>query len=150
DPCVGAIPASGGLDRFSFCDLPERIDFVLVTHDHYDHFSLETLLRLRARIGCLIVPKSFGLLCGEVSLKLLARKLGFKSVVELDALDSIALPDGEIIGVPFLGEHGDLAQGKIAYAVRAGKEQVLFAADSDCLEREIYENVRRSIGRVQT
>lgn len=150
DPCVTARPAGGGVDRFSFNDLPEKIDFALVTHDHQDHFSLETLLRLRGRVECLVVPKCTGLLHGDVSLKLMAKKLGFKHVADLDALESIPLPDGEIIAVPFLGEHGDLALSKTGYIVRAGKEQVLIAADSDCLDRAVYENVRKAVGRVGT
>ncbi len=150
DPHLSAVPEGGGVDRFSFHDLPENLDFVLITHDHHDHFSLETLLRLRTRIGCLVVPKSMGLMYGDVSLKLMAKKLMFKQVIDLDALESIPLPDGEIIGIPFLGEQSDLAHAKIAYVVRVGTEQILFAADSDCLEKRIYENVRKTIGRVET
>ena len=150
DPCISARPECGGVDRYSFHDLPEKIDFALITHDHQDHFSLETLLRLRGRIECLVVPKSAGLLYGDISLKLMAKKMGFKHVIDLEPLESISLPDGEIIGIPFLGEHGDLAQSKTAYLIRAGLESILFAADSDCLEKKIYENVRRIVGQVET
>ena len=150
DACVSALPANGGLDRFSFHDLPEEIDFALITHEHQDHFTLESLLRLRPRIQCLVVPKSSGLLYGDVSLKLLAQRLRFKQVVELDPLEAISLPDGEIIGIPFLGEHGDLALSKIAYIIRAGKQHLLFAADSDCLDHKIYEKVREIVGPVET
>ncbi|HEX7956740.1 MAG TPA: condensation domain-containing protein, partial [Pyrinomonadaceae bacterium] len=76
--------------------------------------------------------------------------MGFKHVVELDTMESIRLPDGEIIGVPFLGEHGDLAHGKIAYVVRAGTEQMLFAADSDCLDRRMYERISQALGPIET
>jgi hypothetical protein len=150
DPCVAVMPTEGGIDRFTYWDLPEKIDYVLVTHGHHDHFCIETLLRLRRKIGCLVVPRSHGVLYGDISLKLLAQKLGFRNVVELEALESIELPDGAIIGVPFLGEHADLLHGKSAYVVRAGREQVLFAADSDCLDERIYENVCRTIGPIQT
>lgn len=150
DPCVAPTPAEGGFARLSYNDLPERIDFAVVTHDHQDHFVLETLLRLRPRIQCLLVPKSYGVLFGDVSLKLLAQRVGFKQVLELDTLQSIPLPDGEIIGIPFLGEHGDLAQGKIAYLVRAGKEQMLFAADSDCLDQQMYHRLRKIVGPIES
>ncbi|MEP6912148.1 MAG: MBL fold metallo-hydrolase [bacterium] len=150
DPCISASPSQGGLPRFTYDDLPERIDFALVTHSHQDHYVLETLLRLRPRLGCLVVPKSYGVLYGDVSLKLLSQKIGFKHVLELDSLESIPLPDGEIIGVPFLGEHGDLAQGKMAYLVRAGTEQILFAADSDCLDKRMYERVCKTLGPIQS
>lgn len=150
DPYIPVRPVTGGLSRLSYQDLPEKIDYALVTHNHQDHFALETLLRLRDRIECLVVPKSYGILYGDLSLKLLAQKLGFKNVVELDTMESIQLPDGEIIGVPFLGEHGDLAHGKIAYVVRAGTEQMLFAADSDCLDKRMYERIRQALGSIDT
>jgi hypothetical protein len=150
DPFVGAVPARGGVERFSYRDLPARIDFALVTHNHQDHFALETLLRLRHRIGQLVVPRNNGLLYGDMSLKLLTKRIGFERVVELEALESIAFPGGEIVAVPFLGEHGDLAHSKTAYVVRAGRQQLLVAADSDCLDRELYANVRRTLGPVET
>lgn len=150
DPFIAAVPVEGGMARLTFRDLPDRIDYVLITHSHCDHFVLETLLRLRDRINCLIVPKSYGLLYGDVSLKLLARKLGFKHVLELDTFETIALADGEILAVPFLGEHGDLAHGKTGYVVRVGNERILFAADSNCLDRRMYEQVRNYVGQIET
>jgi L-ascorbate metabolism protein UlaG (beta-lactamase superfamily) len=150
DPFVGAVPTSGGIERFSWKDLPPHIDYALVTHAHQDHFALETLLRLRHRLGTLVVPRSHGMVPGDVSLRLLARKLGFPRVVELAELDSLPLPDGHIVGVPFFGEHGDLVHGKSAFAVRLGREQVLIGADSDCLDARTYEHVRRALGPFDT
>src|SRR5262249_15565395 len=144
------VPARGGCERFTYRDLPRRLDYVLITHNHCDHFVLETLLRLRHRIECLVVPRSYGLLHGDVSLKLLTRKLGFKCVIEVDAFDSLPLPDGEIIAIPFLGEHGDLAHGKTAYVVCSGPVRILFGADSNCLDRKMYERVRNYTGPIDT
>lgn len=149
DPCVGVVPEAGGMERLSYADLPEHIDYALVTHGHHDHFCMETLLRLRHRLGCLVVPRSYGLFYGDISLKTLARRTGFQQVVEMDNLESIPLPDGEIVAVPFLGEHADLPHSKSAYVVRAGRERLLFAADSDCLDPRLYEHVRRVVGPVQ-
>ena len=150
DPCIGVTPRAGGQERYGFQDLPEKIDYVLVTHNHHDHFALETLLRLRHRVGCLVVPRAFGLFYGDISLRLLAKKVGFKNVVELEAPDSIELPGGSITAVPFMGEHADLPHAKTAYVVRAGREQMLFGADSDCLDRRVYDHVRRLLGPVQS
>jgi hypothetical protein len=108
DPCIGLKPVKGGVERFTYKDLPEKLDYVLITHNHHDHFCLESLLRLRHKIDCLVVPRSFGILYGDLSLKLLAKKVGFKNVVELETLESIKLSDGEIIAIPFMGEHADL------------------------------------------
>lgn len=150
DPFISAVPSQQGISRFTFADLPERIDYALITHNHQDHFALEALLRLRHRIEHLVVPKSYGLLYGDISLKLMAQKLRFKNVIELDSMESIRLPEGEIIAVPFLGEHGDLAHAKTAYVVRVRDEQMLFAADSDFLESRIYEKVRKQLGSIRT
>lgn len=150
DPFVGAVPAAGGMERLTYKDLPAKIDYALVTHNHQDHFALETLLRLRHRIGHLVVPRNQGMLYGDISLKLLARRLGFPRVVEMDALDSVELPGGEIVAVPFLGEHGDLAHSKAGYVIRAGRVRMLVGADSDCLEREVYARLRRTLGEIDT
>lgn len=150
DPYIGVVPASGGIDRFGYRDLPEKIDYVLITHNHHDHFCPETLLRLRHRIGCLVVPRCSGNYYGDPSLKLLARRIGFANVLELEPLESIPLPDGEIVAVPFMGEHADLPHSKSAYVVRAGQERILFAADSDCLDQRMYEHLYRMLGPIET
>ena len=150
DPWVGVRPEEGGMERIAYQDLPEKIDFALITHAHHDHFVPETLLRLRHKIDCLVVPRTHGLFYTDTSLKLMAKKLGFRNVVELDSLESIKLADGEIIAVPFLGEHADLPHGKTAYIIRAGKERVLFAADSNCLDQRLYEHLRKILGDIET
>lgn len=150
DPCVGVLPAGGGAERFTYEDLPQRIDYVVITHAHQDHFCLETLLRLRHKTGRLVVPRASGIFYGDLSLALLLRAIGFKEVTEVDALESIDIPDGEIVSVPFLGEHADLPYAKSAYVVRTGQNRIMFAADSDCLDQEIYRHLRRFMGRIQT
>ncbi|MGQ0593713.1 MAG: MBL fold metallo-hydrolase [Gammaproteobacteria bacterium] len=150
DPFIPVLPEQGGIERFSFEDLPTRIDYVLITHGHHDHFVFESLLRLRHRIGTLVVPRGSGIFYGDTSLKLLARKLGFRYVQEVDALDSIPVPGGEIIAIPFLGEHCDLPHAKTAYVVRSGNEQILFAADSCCLDKQIYEHITNLLGPIRT
>jgi L-ascorbate metabolism protein UlaG (beta-lactamase superfamily) len=150
DPCFGPTPADETGHRLSYEDLPPHIDFALVTHNHHDHFSLETLLRIRHRLGCLVVPRIYGLHYGDISLKLLAKKLGFTNVVEIDTLESLPLPGGKIVGVPFLGEHSDLPHAKTAYVVEIGSQRMLFAADSDCLDPRQYEHLAGILGPVQT
>lgn len=150
DPFIPVVPQAGGVERYSFQDLPAHIDFVLITHGHHDHFVFESLLRLRRRIGCLVVPRGSGLFYGDASLKLMAQRLGFRNVREIDDLESVPFEGGEIIGAPFLGEHSDLPHAKSGYVVRFGHQRMLFAADSNCLDRRMYQHLRRWVGPIGT
>jgi L-ascorbate metabolism protein UlaG (beta-lactamase superfamily) len=150
DPFLAVRPSEGGIERYSFQDLPPHIDYVLITHVHHDHYVFETLLRLRHKIGCLVVPKSSGIFYADISMRLLARELGFRDVIEIEPLDAVPFAGGEIVAVPFLGEHNDLPFAKSAYLIRAGNEKLLFAADSNCLDEQIYRNVRREYGAIDT
>ena len=150
DPWVSPRSSQGSMDHYSFDDLPQKIDFAVVTHGHHDHFVPETLLRLRKRIGCLLVPHASGIFHADTSLRLAAQRLGFRNVVEVDPLDRISFGHGEIIAAPFFGEHADLAHCKSGYVVRAGGRQILFAADSNCVDGMLYRNLRHSIGDVDT
>ncbi|QRN94793.1 MBL fold metallo-hydrolase [Archangium violaceum] len=150
DPVISPRPTAGGHPRMNFQELPPRIDYALITHSHADHYSFETLLRLRRRIGHLVVPRSNGLLLGDYSPKLLARALGFENVLEPEAYESLPIPDGEIVIAPFLGEHGDVGHAKSAFLVRMGKQQLLFAADSMNVDDALYRNMRQELGTVQT
>jgi L-ascorbate metabolism protein UlaG (beta-lactamase superfamily) len=149
DPFIAVQPSEGGIDRYTFQDLPTHIDYVLITHVHHDHYVFETLLRLRHRIGCLVVPKCSGIFYGDISLKLLAREMGFNNVVEVEPLDAIALNGGEIIAAPFLGEHNDLPHAKSGYLIRAGQQQILFAADSNCLDKRMYDHLCANLGAIK-
>ncbi|HSL81448.1 MAG TPA: MBL fold metallo-hydrolase [Thermoanaerobaculia bacterium] len=150
DPWLSVLSGERTVERFSYGDLPERIDFAMISHGHHDHFVMETLLRLRHRLGTLVVPRSYGMFYADNSLRHAATACGFPNVVEVDALDSIPFPGGEIVAVPFFGEHADLAHGKSGYVVRAGNRRILLAADSNCLDPRVYENLRAAVGKVDT
>jgi L-ascorbate metabolism protein UlaG (beta-lactamase superfamily) len=155
DPFIPVRPRRSEPARFSWDDLPESIDWVLITHAHGDHFALETLIRLRERARCVVLPRNLGLLPGDVSLRALLRKLGFANVLEVDSLESIPIDAsgsaGEIIPLPFLGEHGDVAHGsKLTYTVRFGEQKILFFADSRVMDVERYRSIANTIGPIQT
>ncbi len=150
DPFISISPQRNGTDRLTFKDLPEKIDYVLITHGHHDHFVFESLLRLRHRIGTLVVPRNSGIFYGDMSIKQLAFRLGFKHVQEMDSLDSIPFDGGKITAIPFLGEHCDLLHAKSGYVIRFGNEQILFAADSCCLDRHLYDHVTNILGPIST
>jgi L-ascorbate metabolism protein UlaG (beta-lactamase superfamily) len=139
------------IQRYTYADLPDRIDFVLITHNHQDHVLIETLLQLRHKIGQIIVPKGGSGQLQDPSLRLTLENIGFTCVRELGELDSIEIPSGAITGMPFIGEHSDLAVStKIGYLVRLGREQLLFAADSCNIEPRVYDHVHGQVGEVGT
>lgn len=148
DPII-AYPMDGAVERFSFHDLPDHVDYVVLTHNHQDHVMFETLLQLRHRIGTVVVPKSGPGTLPDLSLKLMLEAIGFARVVELGELESLSIGNGSILGVPFLGEHGDLElQTKLAFRVRINETAALFAADSDNLDPEMYRRMARRIGQL--
>jgi L-ascorbate metabolism protein UlaG (beta-lactamase superfamily) len=148
DPVIGYdVPTA--LPRFTHADLPEKIDYVLITHGHADHLMMESLLQLRHRVGTIVVPRNNGGGLADPSLRLLLHHTGFKSVVEIDELQELPILGGSITGVPFLGEHCDLAiNAKIAHLVRLGGKALLMAADSNALEPRLYQHLRELIGEI--
>jgi L-ascorbate metabolism protein UlaG (beta-lactamase superfamily) len=137
------------LPRYTHADLPEKIDYVLITHGHADHLMFEPLLQLRQRIGTIVVPVSNGGTLADPSLKLMLNALGFKRVVALSELESLEVPDGSITGVPFIGEHADLnIQAKLAHLVRLKGCSLLMAADSNALEPRMYDHVHAAVGDI--
>jgi L-ascorbate metabolism protein UlaG (beta-lactamase superfamily) len=139
----------GGIPRYGYEDLPDVIDYVLITHNHQDHIMFETILQLRHRIRCVVVPRCSGGSLQDPSLKLLLQNIGFSNVIELDEMETIRAGRTTILGIPFLGEHADLdIRSKLAYLVRLEKHSLIFAADSCNIEPKLYEHVQRTVGDV--
>ncbi|MBE9064901.1 thioester reductase domain-containing protein, partial [cf. Phormidesmis sp. LEGE 11477] len=136
-----------GVERYSYLDLPDTIDYALITHNHQDHVMLETLLQLRHKIKHIVVPSSQKGSLLDPSLKLALQQIGFSNVINLDELDSISLPDGEITSIPVLGEHGDLnIAAKNAYWVKIKGRSILCAADSNNLDTALYAHIHHLLG----
>ena len=137
------------ISRYTYEDLPEVIDYVLITHNHQDHILFETLLQLRHRIRNILVPRNGGGALQDPSLKLLLKQCGFRNVIELAEMEEIGFDGGAITAIPFLGEHGDLnVLSKSAYHLRVGDHTLLFAADSCNIAPKLYEHVHEQIGDV--
>lgn len=130
------------IHRYTCLDLPERIDYVLLTHNHQDHVMLETLLQLRHRIGTILVPSSSNGNLQDPSLALMLRMLGFSDVRSLDMLEELLITGGRLVALPFLGEHSDLRiDSKTGWLVELGGRRIVFAADSRNLSPDLYRHL---------
>jgi L-ascorbate metabolism protein UlaG (beta-lactamase superfamily) len=137
------------ISRYTYLDLPDKIDYVLITHDHQDHVLFETLLQIRHRVRNIVVPRNSGGHLQDPSLRLLLTNCGFKNVIEVTEMEELRDSRVSITGLPFFGEHADLEiQSKMAWLVRVGPHALLFAADSCNIEPRLYEHIHREIGDV--
>lgn len=135
-------------DRFTYRDLPDHIDLVLITHGHQDHIVLETLMQLRGRVGAVVVPRSSrGNLC-DPSIALYLAHLGFQ-VHEVDDFAEVEFPGGKVVATPFLGEHADLdIRAKSTYVVHIAGRNVFIGADSSGIDLGLYRYMRNHVGSV--
>lgn len=141
DPIIASRQNGNEEVMISYSELPETIDYILITHTHMDHANLETLLQLRYKTKKLIVPKNNGGTLADPSLRLLFQQLNFK-VIEVDDLEEITIPGGRIVSLPFLGEHGDLnIRSKTAWYVEVYGKKLFFGADSSNPDRNLYERL---------
>jgi L-ascorbate metabolism protein UlaG (beta-lactamase superfamily) len=137
--------------RYSYHDLPDTIDYVLLTHNHQDHVLFETLLQIRSKVKNIVVPRNATGSLQDPSMKLLFQNCGFKNVIELGAMESLKIGPVEVTTLPFFGEHSDLdVQTKCAYMVKIGKRSLLFAADSCNVEPYLYDHIQRDLGDAET
>ena len=149
DPFV-AYYREGDTNRFTLNDLPDYLDFVVLTHNHADHVSIETLLAIRHKVGTVVVP-ACGSSLADPSLRLMLESIGFKNVISLEAFQNISKGDSTLTALPFLGEHGDLdIRSKAAWLINSNDETLLFAADSNNLEPKLYDHIKEMYGTVAT
>lgn len=149
DPVISYQITDATVPRYTLYDLPDHIDFVLLTHNHQDHFMLETLLQLRHKIGTIVFPTNNKGALEDPSIRLMLEHLGFSSLIELNDMQTQQVPGGEIIGLPFLGEHADLnIQTKLAYHINLLGKKFVFAADSTNLDSQLYTHIFDWIGAI--
>lgn len=141
---------NSNISRFTYADLPDVIDYVVITHNHQDHILIETMIQLRHKIKHVIVPRNGTGALQDPSVKLMLNHLGFKNVIEIDELDAIEMPGCTITGLPFLGEHSDLdIRTKMCHHVRLEDNlSILLAADSCNHEPKVYEHIQKVIGDI--
>jgi L-ascorbate metabolism protein UlaG (beta-lactamase superfamily) len=138
-----------GISRYTYLDLPDSIDYVLITHAHQDHVLFETLLQIRHKIKNIVVPRSGGGQLQDPSIKLLLEHCGFRNVIEATEMEEVNIGNVRITALPFFGEHADLdIRSKMAWLVNIGPHSMIFAADSCNIEPRLYEHIHQEVGDV--
>jgi L-ascorbate metabolism protein UlaG (beta-lactamase superfamily) len=146
DPFLSADASAN--DRYTYRDLPDFIDLVLITHGHQDHIVLETLLQLRGRVGAVVVPRSSRGNLADPSLGQYLTHIGLP-IIEVDDFSEVEFPDGKVTATPFLGEHADLdIRAKSTYCVRLGGRTMFVGADSSGIDPGLYRYMRRHVGNI--
>lgn len=137
------------ISRYTYANLPDSIDYVLITHNHQDHVLFETLLQIRHKVRHIVVPRNGNGQLQDPSLKLLLESIGFNNVIEISDMQELRHGNVRITALPFFGEHADLnIATKAAWMIRVGANSLLFAADSCNIEPKLYEHLAREIGSV--
>jgi L-ascorbate metabolism protein UlaG (beta-lactamase superfamily) len=150
DPLTAWDPATPHA-RFTFADLPDRIDFLILTHCHQDHAVPEVLIQLRERIGRVIVPRNDSGNLADPSMELILERLGLRSVSAAAPFEKFDLPGGYILTLPFIGEHAGLdINSKQCIVIRLGSSSLCFLVDSDVADPIFYDRLAATIGRVDT
>jgi L-ascorbate metabolism protein UlaG (beta-lactamase superfamily) len=138
----------GSDNRFTFCDLPDTLDYVVLSHAHQDHCSPEMLIQIRHRTDCIVVPRNNSGNVADPSLTLALRKLGFKRILSADPFDGIDFADGRITSLPFPGEHVDLdVHSRQGIHIDIAGRKFAFLVDSDGRDSHVFRHVARRMGK---
>lgn len=147
DPLISYYGYHSDVTHFSDVDLPDVIDYVLITHNHQDHILFETLLPLRHKIKHLIVPQTNSGKLEDPDLLLMFIHAGFNNVTAVREMETISFSDALITGLPFTGEHSDLnIVTKSCYFVQIGAFKLVFMADSRIMEPALYRHIQQETG----
>jgi L-ascorbate metabolism protein UlaG (beta-lactamase superfamily) len=131
----------------TFNDLPDRIDFAIFSHTHMDHFCPEMIVQLRRRVGTFIVPQANSGDVADPSMKSMLRAMGVENVQTVEVFDRIGVQDGEIVSLPFPGEHCGLSiTSKHSISIRLAGKRFLFLVDSDAVDPVLYERLSKHLG----
>jgi L-ascorbate metabolism protein UlaG (beta-lactamase superfamily) len=147
DPLTAWERDSSG-QNLTFSDLPDEIDYAVLSHCHMDHCCPEMIVQLRQRVRQWVVPRN---VCGELadpSMKLLLRRLGCANVIVCDPLDRLPLSDGELVSLPFPGEHCGLdIASKQSVALTLRGRRFVFLVDSDAVDAVLYQRLAGIVPR---
>ena len=118
------------IDPFMTDSVYKNADFILITHDHYDHFSVKDIEKTAKSDTVLIVPETVRKKAAEA--KNLVKKTVYVTPgnrYDIDGLEFETVPAYNI-GKPF---HPKSA-GWVGYILKADGKRVYIAGDTDATE----------------
>src|SRR5262249_52652244 len=63
------------IPRYTYYDLPDSIEYVILTHNHEDHVLFETLLQIRNKVKNIVLPRNVTGSLQDPSLKMILQKI---------------------------------------------------------------------------
>lgn len=135
-----------GLSHFVIDDLPPKIDVLLISHGHQDHFTPETLMYLRGRVGVVLIPPCNRGDLADPSLRLMLMSLGYTNVITLESMQSYVVGSAKITSLPFSGEHSDLdIHSKHCAQIEVSGRKICLLVDSDAIDIDVYKRISEVI-----
>ena len=122
------------IDTFKMNEAPHDAEYILITHDHYDHFSPEDIEKVANKKTILVVPEKMRSKADKISgmvKRIETVSPGIKT--EIDGLGIEAVPSYNILK-PF---HPKSA-GWVGYILNIDGERIYIAGDTD-LTKEAKE-----------
>ena len=118
------------IDPFRMNVAPKDADYILVTHDHYDHFNPEDIPKVSRGDSVLVVPENMKEKAGEVS-DMVGRIVTVKpgESLNVDKLSIDTIPSYNI-GKPFHPKDA----GWVGYILNIDGERIYIAGDTDATD----------------
>ncbi len=118
------------IDPFRMNEAPKDADYILVTHDHYDHFNPEDIPKVSTGDSVLVVPENMKKKAGEVS-GMVGRIVTVKpgDSLNVDKLSVDTIPSYNI-GKPFHPKEA----GWVGYILNVDGKRIYIAGDTDATE----------------
>ena len=118
------------IDPFRMNEAPKDADYILVTHDHYDHFNPEDIPKVSRGDSVLVVPENMKEKAREVS-GMVGRIVTVKpgDSLNVDKLSIDTIPSYNI-GKPFHPKEA----GWVGYILNVDGKRIYIAGDTDATE----------------
>lgn len=130
------------VDPFQMKEEPHDAAFILITHDHFDHFSPESIEKVACKNTTLVVPENMEAKAKEVA-ALVAKTVTVTPGISknVDGLELETVPSYNI-GKPYHPKEA----GWVGYIIKTAGKRIYVASDTDAIPEA--KNVRCDVALV--